>query len=598
MPALAYAQGALEKKDVHLAVGGKAALYYLPLTVAEQLGYFKQEGLDVKISDFAGGAQSLRAVVGGSADAVAGAYEHTINMQAQKQALIAFVQMGRVPQISVGISTAKAAGYKSPKDLKGLKIGVSAPGSSTNILFNYFISRDGLKPNDVAIIGVGTGAGGIAAMKSGQIDAISNTDPMMTKLEQDGAIKIIADWRTVKGTEQTFGGQLPAASLYAPTKYVKRKPEYRAGVDERDRPGEQVARERQQHRRAESRPRGVSARRPGALPLRLRQGEGSVLEGRDDLRSGSEGDAEGARRLQPEDQLGRDQPGRDLHQRVREEGERQVQVSGAAPALALANITCTFVAREDRSQRYTAVRDVTLHRRRRRIRIGRRADRVRQVDASQRCRRAARALGRIGDRAWANRSSASIGGQGIYSRRKGSCRGGTRSATSIAGLEFRGVSRHEAAERGGTGCGASGLGGFGDRYPHQLSGGMRRRVSLAQMLILNPQILLMDEPFSALDVQTRQLMENELLELWSADRKSVVFITHDLEEAISLSDRVVVLSAGPETRPIGQFVIDLPRPRDVSEIRLTPRFIELHSQIWRAMKEEVLKGYAQQQRQG
>jgi NitT/TauT family transport system ATP-binding protein len=118
------------------------------------------------------------------------------------------------------------------------------------------------------------------------------------------------------------------------------------------------------------------------------------------------------------------------------------------------------------------------------------------------------------------------------------------------------------------------------------------------MLILNPEILLMDEPFSALDVQTRQLMENELLELWSVNRKSVVFITHDLEEAISLSDRVVVLSAGPETRPIGEFPIDLPRPRDVSEIRLTPRFIELHGRIWRAMKEEVLKGYARQQRQG
>jgi len=132
--------------------------------------------------------------------------------------------MGRVPQISVGISTAKAASYKSPKDLKGLKIGVSAPGSSTNILFNYFISRDGLKPNDVAIIGVGTGAGGIAAMKSGQIDAISNTDPMMTKLEMDGTIKVIADWRTVKGTEQTFGGQLPAASLYAPAKFVRENP--------------------------------------------------------------------------------------------------------------------------------------------------------------------------------------------------------------------------------------------------------------------------------------------------------------------------------------------------------------------------------------
>jgi NitT/TauT family transport system ATP-binding protein len=138
-----------------------------------------------------------------------------------------------------------------------------------------------------------------------------------------------------------------------------------------------------------------------------------------------------------------------------------------------------------------------------------------------------------------------------------------------------------------------GLEGFGDRYPHQLSGGMRKRVALAQMLILDPTILLMDEPFSALDIQTRQLMENELLELWSADRKSVIFITHDLEEAISLSDRVIVLSAGPATRPIGEFPIDLERPRDVAEIRLTPRFIELHDRMWHSMKEEVLKGYAQ-----
>jgi NitT/TauT family transport system substrate-binding protein len=223
--ATAAAQGqALEKKDVHIAVGGKASLYYLPLTIAEQLGYFKEEGLDLKISDFAGGAQSLRAVVGGSADVVSGAYEHTINMQANKQSLMAFVQLGRLPQIVIGLATAKAANYKSPKDLKGLKVGVSAPGSSTNILFNYFISRDGLKPNDVSIIGVGLGATAIAAIKSGQIDVISNTDPMITKLEQEGAIKIIADWRTVKGTEQTFGGQLPAASLYAPTKFIKENP--------------------------------------------------------------------------------------------------------------------------------------------------------------------------------------------------------------------------------------------------------------------------------------------------------------------------------------------------------------------------------------
>jgi NitT/TauT family transport system ATP-binding protein len=169
----------------------------------------------------------------------------------------------------------------------------------------------------------------------------------------------------------------------------------------------------------------------------------------------------------------------------------------------------------------------------------------------------------------------------------------TALANVTAGLEFRGVPRDEARSRGEDWLARVGLAGFGDRYPHQLSGGMRKRTALAQMLILDPPLLLMDEPFSALDIQTRQLMENELLELWSANRKSVIFITHDLEEAISLSDRVVVLSAGPATHPIGEFAIDLPRPRDVAEIRLTPRFIELHDRIWQSMKEEVLKGYAQ-----
>ena len=162
-----------------------------------------------------------------------------------------------------------------------------------------------------------------------------------------------------------------------------------------------------------------------------------------------------------------------------------------------------------------------------------------------------------------------------------------------AGLQFRGVDAAEAAQRGEEWLTRVGLSGFGHRYPHELSGGMRKRCALAQMLILDPKIMLMDEPFSALDIQTRQLMENELLELWNANKKSVLFITHDLEEAISLSDRVMVLAAGPATHPIGEFAIDLPRPRDVAEIRMTPRFLELHAQIWAAMKEEVLKGYAQ-----
>jgi NitT/TauT family transport system ATP-binding protein len=166
----------------------------------------------------------------------------------------------------------------------------------------------------------------------------------------------------------------------------------------------------------------------------------------------------------------------------------------------------------------------------------------------------------------------------------------------LAGLQFGGVERLEAERRARDWLARVGLSGFEQRYPHELSGGMRKRVALAQILILDPRLLLMDEPFSALDVQTRQLMENELLDLWSTDRKSVLFITHDLEEAIALSDRVIMLSAGPASHPIGEFVIDLPRPRDVNEIRLTPRFVELHTEMWHKMKDEVLKGYARSQK--
>ncbi len=161
------------------------------------------------------------------------------------------------------------------------------------------------------------------------------------------------------------------------------------------------------------------------------------------------------------------------------------------------------------------------------------------------------------------------------------------------GLDFHATDRKEATERAADWLARVGLAAHGHRYPHQMSGGMRKRASLAQMLVLNPQILLMDEPFSALDVQTRILMENELLELWSANRKSVVFVTHDLEEAISLSDRVVVLSAGPASHPIAQYKIDLPRPRDIAEIRLNPQFLDIHREIWETLKTEVLKGYAQ-----
>ncbi len=162
----------------------------------------------------------------------------------------------------------------------------------------------------------------------------------------------------------------------------------------------------------------------------------------------------------------------------------------------------------------------------------------------------------------------------------------------MLGLLFRRVPREEARSRARAWLARVGLKGFEDRYPHQLSGGMRKRVALAQSLIVNPQILLMDEPFAALDVQTRQIMENDLLRIWQEERKTVLFVTHDLEEAIALSDRVVVLSAGPAARPIAEFPVDLPRPRDVAEVRLVPVFQDLFRRIWAELRGEVLRAYA------
>jgi NitT/TauT family transport system substrate-binding protein len=214
----------IEKRDVHIAVGGKSALYYLPLVLTERLNYFRDEGLNVRISDFAGGTRSLEAVVGGSADVVAGAYEHTINMQSRRQNFQAFVLAGASPQISVAISSKLAENYRSPKDLKGLKVGVSAPGSSTNMVINYVLAQGGLKPTDVAIIGVGAGASVIAAIDQGRVDVISQTDPAVTMLERDGKVKVIAETRTPEGTIKLFGGPMPASSLYAPLEFVRKNP--------------------------------------------------------------------------------------------------------------------------------------------------------------------------------------------------------------------------------------------------------------------------------------------------------------------------------------------------------------------------------------
>lgn len=222
-PAL-RAQGRPEKSKIAIAVGGKAAFYYLPLTIAEQLGYFKAEGLDVEIADFAGGSRALQAVVGGSADVVSGAYEHTINLQGKNQYFQAFVLQGRAPAIALGVSTKAMPGYKTVADLRGRKIGVSAPGSSTNMVANLVLSRAGVKASEVSFIGVGTSASALAALRSGQIDAMSNVDPVMTMLEQKGEVKIISDTRTLKGTQEVFGGPMPAGCLYAPLEFVQKHP--------------------------------------------------------------------------------------------------------------------------------------------------------------------------------------------------------------------------------------------------------------------------------------------------------------------------------------------------------------------------------------
>jgi NitT/TauT family transport system ATP-binding protein len=263
-------------------------------------------------------------------------------------------------------------------------------------------------------------------------------------------------------------------------------------------------------------------------------------------------------------------------------------------ALALENITVTFAARSAGAKSYTAVRDTTL--------VVERGEFVSVVGPTG-CGKstllniAAGLLVPSGGRVSVFGTPLSgLNRKAGYLFQADALMPWLDALDNVAiGLVYRGRPKAEARAAGRDWLGRVGLAAHAHRYPHQLSGGMKKRVALAQTLILDPEILLMDEPFSALDVQTRQLMENELLDLWSADRKSVVFITHDLEEAISLSDRVVVLSAGPATHPIGDYAIDLPRPRDVAEIRLTSRFVELHREIWHRMKDEVMKGYVQSQ---
>jgi NitT/TauT family transport system substrate-binding protein len=221
----AFAQGTPEKAKVTLGVGGKPLLYYLPLTIAERKGFFKEQGLEVEINDFGGGAKSLQALIGGSVDVVTGAYEHTIRMQAKGQDVVAVTELGRFPAIVIAVKKDKAGQIKSAADFKGLKIGVTAPGSSTALTAQYAMVKAGLKPSDAAIIGVGSGASGVAAMKKGEIDVISHLDPVIAKLEADGDIQILIDTRTEAGTRELFGGSNPAATLYTKKDFIEKNPQ-------------------------------------------------------------------------------------------------------------------------------------------------------------------------------------------------------------------------------------------------------------------------------------------------------------------------------------------------------------------------------------
>ena len=261
-----------------------------------------------------------------------------------------------------------------------------------------------------------------------------------------------------------------------------------------------------------------------------------------------------------------------------------------APALALQHVTCSFAARGEGRDAYTAVREASLA-----VADGEFVALVGPTGCgkSTLLNLAAGLLApTAGSVSVFGAPLAGINAKAGYMFQADALFPWRNALDNVtAGLQFRGVTGAQAAERGMQWLRRVGLGAHAGKYPHEMSGGMRKRVALAQMLILEPRMLLMDEPFSALDVQTRQLMENELLALWAQDRRCVVFVTHDLEEAIALSDRVVVLSAGPASRPIAEFVVDLPRPRDVQEIAMHPHYVELHRAIWGALKAEVMKAH-------
>jgi NitT/TauT family transport system substrate-binding protein len=221
---VARAQDKPEMPKVRLAVGGKSAIFYLPLSVTERLGYFRAAGLDVEIADVQSGARALQSLVGGSAEIGIGTFDHTIQMQAKGQPVVAVAQYGRYPGFVLGTIASKSITYEGPQSLKDLKVGVTSPGSSTHFMAAYMLVRSGLKVDDTSFVGTGVTSTAVAAVRRGEIDAIVSSDPMISLMESDGLVKVVADTRTPPGTHAVYGGPYPGGVVYATHAFIEKNP--------------------------------------------------------------------------------------------------------------------------------------------------------------------------------------------------------------------------------------------------------------------------------------------------------------------------------------------------------------------------------------
>ncbi len=213
-----------ERLSIKVTVGGAAFLQYAPLTIAERLGYFREAGLQVEILDLPGGAKALEALIAGSADVTAGAFDHTIQMQAKGQRIVGVLLFGRHPTFALALRRDKASTYRSPRDLKGMRVGVTALGSQTQFMVEYLADQDGLAPSEISFVSVGGGPGAVAAIEHGAVDAVVTGEPALTTLTSTGTATVVADTRTNEGTTKIYGGLYPSGTIYARSTFIEQNP--------------------------------------------------------------------------------------------------------------------------------------------------------------------------------------------------------------------------------------------------------------------------------------------------------------------------------------------------------------------------------------